>query len=181
MNRRLIEEGTRLILQGLEVDTEDHNFTQTPRRVADVYEEMFCPPDTGYPVFSEDYADIILIKGHVFYTMCPHHLLPVKIKAAIAYKPKGQVIGASKLMRMMHDANRYPMTQEKLTQVIQAKVYDLTMRTSEGEAILLQGNHGCFEMRGVHSASTMVTVRYRGVFETEAELRQRFEMLVRMP
>lgn len=181
MNRELIEQGARLILQGLEVDVDDHNFARTPQRVADVYEEMFCPPNTGYPVFSEEYTDLIMIRGHEFYTMCPHHLLPVHIWAAVGYKPNGQVIGASKLMRMMHDVNRIPMTQERLTKEIQKRIWSLTMNTSAGEAIILKGHHGCFSMRGVKShAATMLTVKYGGEFEQNAELRQRFEMLVRL-
>jgi GTP cyclohydrolase IA len=180
VNRQLIEQGVRLLLEGLGADAADHNFADTPRRVADVYEELFTPEATGYPVFDEEYTDMVLMKGHTFHTLCPHHLLPVRIKASVAYVPNGKVIGASKLMRMMHDANRMPMTQEALTAAIQKRIWELTQNSSRGEAVLLQGWHGCFSVRGVRSEAGMVTLKYGGVFESDPEMRQRFQDLVRL-
>lgn len=170
-----------MILKGLGVDPHDHNFERTPQRVADVYEELFDPPNTGWPVFDEQFTDMIVMRNHVFYTMCPHHLLPVEIRADVAYVPNGKVIGASKLIRMIHDANRFPMTQEALTYAIQKRIWELTNKTAQGEAVLLRGRHGCFSMRGVRShTANMVTVKYGGKFADDGELRQRFEWLVRL-
>lgn len=179
MNRELIEAGVRCILEGLEVDVRDHNFYDTPRRVADVYEELFAPPKSGWPVFDENFTDIVMLKGHSFYTLCPHHLLPVHLLATVAYKPNGKVIGASKLMRMVAEANRAPMTQEALTFKIIESIDTLTEGSSLGAACVLRGKHGCFSMRGVRShAAEMFTMRYSGVFEEDAELRSRFETLL---
>lgn len=173
-----IEMGARLMLEGLGVDLQDHNFATTPQRVAKVYQEMFCPPETGWPVFEEDYTDIVIMKGHTFFTLCPHHMLPVKLRASIAYLPNGQVIGASKLVRMLHDANRLPMTQEKLTAAAIAHIDELTGFTSRGAAIMMTGRHGCFEIRGVKSDAEMITCKFTGAFENDKDLQFRFMSLV---
>lgn len=168
------------MLIGLGVDITDHNFASTPARVAKVYAEMFIPKETQWPVFDEDYTDMVMLRGHEFYTMCPHHMLPVKLKAWVAYMPNGKVIGASKLARMMHECNRSPMTQEKLTAAALKKVAELTTETSKGAVVLLQGEHGCFRIRGVRSCADMVTIKSNGVFEEGSPLMQQFLTLVKL-
>lgn len=178
MNLSLIEEGMKLVLEGLEVDLTDHNFSTTPRRAAKVFQEVFCPPATEWPVFDEKFTDMVIMRGHTFHTFCPHHLLPVKLVASIAYIPNGKVIGASKLVRVIHEANLKPMTQEALTASIIAKVRELTSLTSLGEAIFLTGRHGCFEIRGTKTDADMVTCKFTGKFESDARLQDRFMSLV---
>lgn len=180
MHRRsLIEEGARLILEGLGVDLTDHNFATTPQRVADVYEEIFTPQLTNWAVFDESYTDIVIIRHHQFATFCPHHLLPVTFKAAVAYFPNGKVIGASKLMRLIDEVNTKPLTQEMLTQLISQSIKDHTQGTSLGEAVLLEGLHGCFSLRGKKSYASMATMKFTGRFEEEPEWQRRFLDLAR--
>lgn len=176
MDSKLIEQGATLILQGLGVDLTSHNFASTPKRVAEVYRELFCPPETGWPLFDEDYTDMVVLRGHTFYTMCPHHLLPVKIKASVAYIPGGKVIGASKLMRIIHDINNMPRTQEDLTNQVLLNLRKITGNTSLGEAVLMSGEHGCFQIRGVRDNASMVTFKFNGQFE-RPEMQQRFFQL----
>lgn len=73
MDKNKIETGVRLILEGLGVDPDDSNFRRTPQRVAKVYEEMFTAPQTEWPVFDEDYTDMVIMRGHTFWSLCPHH------------------------------------------------------------------------------------------------------------
>lgn len=174
MKLHLIEEGYKLILQGLEVDLNDHNFEGTPRRAAKVYKELFDPPPTEWPVFDEKFTDMVVFRDFVFHTMCPHHMLPVRLVSTVAYIPNGHVIGASKLGRMQLEANRYPMTQEKLTFEILQKINELTEKSARGAAILMRGKHGCFELRGLHTQADMLTIRYAGCFEGDEILQQRF-------
>ena len=173
----LIRAGVDMILQGLAVDPADHNFLKTPERVAAVYKELFTPSDTGWSVFDEDYTDQVIIRGHVFYTLCPHHLLPVRIEAAVGYIPNGKVIGASKLVRMIHEVNRCPMTQERLTAEIAGSIKKYTQGTSRGEAVLLQGEHDCFRMRGVRTTASMVTDKFSGEFDTPERRRQFLDLV----
>lgn len=180
MNLKQIEEGARLILKGLEVDLGDHNFSKTPARVAKVYNEMFNPPDTGWPVFEEDYTDIVLMHGYHFYTMCPHHLLPVEIEAAVAYIPNGQVLGASKLIRICNDVNRCPMTQEKLTASILDRFDELTKHTSKGAGVILKGIHGCMVCRGVRArGASMTTCKFSGVLVEDLDQQRLFMELTK--
>ena len=174
-----IEEATRLLLEGLEVDLSDHNFVDTPKRVAKAYAELFSPPDIEIPVFNEHYTDMVLMRRHVFYTLCPHHLLPVRIVASVAYIPNGKVIGASKLIRMIHDVNRLPMTQEALTNAVACRIRELTKGGSRGEAVFMVGKHGCFQIRGVRSHDAdMVTAVFRGKFDLDPDLQNQFMRLV---
>ncbi len=178
MNLSLIEEGIRLVLKGLEVNLQDHNFATTPQRAAKVFQEVFCPPDTEWPVFDEDFTDLVVMRGHKFFTFCPHHLLPVKLTASVAYIPNGKVVGASKLIRMIHECNLGPMTQEMLTSQIVHSIDNLTGGTSSGSAVCLEGRHGCMELRGVHSAASMLTTKFTGIFETDIDLQGRFFRLI---
>lgn len=178
MELKKIEDGMRLVLEGLGVDLTDHNFNTTPQRAARVFQEVFEPKPTEWPVFDERFTDMVIMRGHVFYTFCPHHMLPVKLRAAVAYIPNGKVIGASKLIRMIHEANRMPMTQEALTDAISTSIDRLTDGTSEGSAVWLQGEHGCFSIRGVKSGADMVTCRFTGNFDSYIHLQERFFRLV---
>lgn len=178
INEYLVAKGSRLILQGLGVDIENHNFATTPERFAKVMQELFEPPATEWPVFEENYTDIVVLRNHTFYTLCPHHMLPVKLVCSVAYKPKGQVIGASKLARIMHEANRKPETQEKLTDLICTTLHELTGGTSEGEAVYMTGEHGCMKIRGIKTDGDLVTWRFAGCFLEDMEMQRRFFDLV---
>lgn len=181
MNKKKIEAAVYMLLEGLEIDPDDHNFKDTPARVARVFAEVFNPPETKWPVFDEDYTDFVMLRGHEFYTFCPHHLLPVKLRASVAYIPGGKVIGASKLARLMHDANQGPMTQERLTNAIVEKIELLTEDTTRGVAVYIEGEHGCFRIRGVRTEATLVTFKFSGVFDLEEEKQRHFLNLVRGP
>jgi GTP cyclohydrolase I len=180
MNKQLIEDGVTLILKGLEVDIADHNFKDTPKRVAEVMRELFVPAKTNLPVFDEKFTDMVMLRGFEFYTLCPHHMLPVLLNSTLAYIPDGKVVGASKLGRMQLEANRYPMTQEALTFKILEKINELTAKTAAGAAILMKGQHGCFRIRGLHTQADMVTLRFAGVFEADEQLQRRFLDLATM-
>lgn len=177
MDSAKIEEGARLVLEGLGVDLTNHNFATTPRRYAEVMRELFCPKDTGWPVFNEEYTNVVIMRNYAFYTLCPHHLLPIRIVSTVAYKPNGLVIGASKLVRLVHEVNRKPETQEKLTYLILEAIHDYTKGTSKGGAVLLMGVHGCMSMRGVRASDTeMITYKFSGEYE-EPEMQRRFFQL----
>lgn len=180
MDLELIEQGARQMLAGLGVDLEDGNFKTTPQRVAKVMKELFEPKETEWPVFEEDYTDLVMLRGFEFYTLCPHHMLPVRLEANVAYIPNGQVIGASKLGRMLLECNRKPETQEKLTDLAIQSVVNLTGHTCRGAAVILRGEHGCFRVRGLKTGADMVTIKYSGVFLSDSLLQQRFLTLAKI-
>lgn len=170
-----IRDAVRLLLEGLGCPPEDHNFDKTPGRVAKAYAELFAPADTEWPVFDEDFTDMVVLRGYEFYTLCPHHLFPVKLRACVAYIPNGKVLGASKLARVCNDANRYPKTQEALTNDIVERLDELLEGNASGIAIQLEGWHGCFSIRGIKAhAASMVTTKLKGQFLTDRIQEERF-------
>lgn len=178
----------------MEVDLDDHNFDETPRRYAKAMQELFAQHNGEPTSFEETYTDFILVRGHEIYTLCPHHLLPVRMLVSLAYIPDGKVLGLSKLVRVMQQANTGPVMQERFTQsvmgrlekaletfVLQDKLpaYDEYHPNQKGICILVEGWHGCMSMRGVKSDASTITMASSGLFKTDAKMLSRFEFLVR--
>lgn len=181
MDQHLIEKGAKLILEGLGADVrKDHNFTDTPERYARALVEMFNPPETEWATFKEDYNDFLLLRDHRLYSLCPHHLFPVKLFVSIAYIPNGNVLGLSKLARLTHECNRGPLLQEKFTKEVIARLMKIC-KTAKGAACLVEGHHGCMEMRGIKSDAHFFSYTFVGAFEDNERLQDRFLNLCRTP
>ena len=194
MIKSKIEEGIKLVLEGLEVDPLDHNFTDTPQRYAKAMEELFAQHNGAPTSFEESYTDFILVRGHEIYTLCPHHLLPVRMVVSLAYIPDGKVLGLSKLVRVMQQANSGPVMQERFTYGVRERL-EKALETvvtvykdpdgytyspnQKGICILVEGWHGCMSMRGVKSNASTITMATSGLFETDSKMLDRFMFLVR--
>lgn len=178
MNLGKIEKGVKLILEGLGVDERDPNFLNTPERVAKAYSEIFVPDDTEWATFPERYNDFIMLRDHEVVTLCPHHLLPVTMRTSIAYIPDGQVLGLSKLARLLHEVNDGPMLQEKFTEEIVHEVAKICQ--AKGAAAHVVAEHGCMRHRGVKTTGDVMTYKLTGEFERDDKLADRFFRLVTM-
>lgn len=195
-----IRAGVQLILEGMAVDLKDHNFTDTPKRYAKAMKELFAQHEGEPTTFEEKYADFILVRGHEIYTLCPHHLLPVRMLVSVAYIPDGRVLGLSKLVRAMQAANVGPIMQERFTDKVKENLErDLGIVSTVGETtlagnsveishyepnqngivVLVEGWHGCMSMRGVKSTASTITMSASGHFEDDPAMLDRFLMLVR--
>jgi GTP cyclohydrolase I len=168
----------KLILEGLNVDPNDHNYTDTPDRYARALAELFQPPETEWATFKEEYTDFVLLRGYQMFSLCPHHMFPVRFTVSLAYIPDGYVLGLSKLARLLNECNDGPLLQEGFTKRAVDKVYEVCQKV-KGAACIIQGTHGCMEMRGVKSDANFITYKMRGAFETEAILEKRFFDLAR--
>lgn len=168
-----IESGVELILKGLECDLADCNFIDTPNRVARFYAELFSDQSGGWATFHEEFTDFILLRGHRLWSLCPHHLLPVRFDVSLAYIPNGEVLGLSKLARLLHQCNTGPLLQERFTKDA-LHMLNTICRGVKGSAILVEGQHGCTLIRGVHSPAEFITYRLEGAFELDKALEQRF-------
>lgn len=177
LNAHRIERGMTEILRGLGVDLTDRNYLETPERYARALIEMFEPDDIEWATFTEDYTDFILLKHHKLFSLCPHHMFPVKFYVSLAYVPNGKVLGLSKLARLLDECNNGPLLQEKFTRDVVKKLAEVCPDT-QGAACLIQGRHGCMEMRGVRSEAELFTYRLSGVFE-DTVLAERFFSLCR--
>jgi len=170
MDKKMIEDGVRLILKGIGEDINREGLVRTPKRVAEMYEEIFSgigkdPADALGPVFDENHDEIIIVKNISFYSVCEHHLVPFVGKAHIAYVPNktGNIVGLSKLTRVFEIAARRPQVQERLTTI----VADTIMKKIEprGVMVIVEAEHLCMSMRGVKKPNTMtVTSAVRGLF-----------------
>ena len=112
-------------------------------------------------------------KDIYFYSMCEHHLLPFYGRAAVAYVPEGEVVGLSKIARTVEVFARRLQLQERMTEQI-AEAFMTGLRP-KGVMVYVEAEHLCMTMRGIKKpGSKTVTTAARGVFETDAQLRERF-------
>lgn len=180
MNTKLIEKGTALILEGL-VGPEwqaDANYQDTPSRVAAFYKEMFQTREYETTAFKEDQKQMVVLAHHIDYTMCPHHLLPVRLDISLAYLPNGSVLGLSKLVRLVKNHFEEPILQESLTDSIADELMRHPHPKPHGAGVLIYGEHACMQVRGVKTSSHVVTSAMRGAFLDKPEVREEFLRLV---
>jgi len=180
MDRKKIEEGVRLILEGVGEDAGRPGLLDTPRRVADLYAEIFAgidldPMEHLVPVEGESHDEMVLIKEIPLYSVCEHHLLPFAGIAHVAYIPDGgRIVGLSKIVRVLETYASRPQVQERLTtQVAESIMEGLSPK---GVMVVIEAEHLCMSMRGVRKPnSTTVTSAVRGSFRRDE--RTRSEML----
>ncbi len=171
MDKNKIEEGVKLILEGIGEDVEREGLIGTPKRVADMYEEIFSgigknPSEVLGPMFDENHDEIILVKDIPFYSTCEHHLVPFVGKAHIAYAPNktGKIIGLSKLTRVLEIVARRPQVQERLTTIVADSIMEKL--EPRGVIVIVEAEHLCMSIRGVKKPNTItVTSAIRGLFK----------------
>jgi len=170
LKKEQIEEGVRLILQGLNCDLNDENFKDTPRRVADMFEEFILGNKYDEePVKFTQQSDLVIISNIKSFSFCPHHLLPVVYNTSVAYIPKGKVVGLSKPVRVVYDATSQLILQEDATELIAENLIKLT--GSSDVMVVMRGEHFCMRMRGVKADAVVVTSAIRGIFRDDLMLR----------
>jgi GTP cyclohydrolase I len=134
----------------------------------------------GNAIFESDADEMVLVKDVEFYSMCEHHMLPFFGKAHVAYLPKGQIIGVSKIARIIDVFSRRLQVQERLTNQIAAALEEVL--DPHGVAVVMEGSHFCMMMRGVQKqGSLMVTSAMRGTFKRDSATRGEFMELIRQP
>ena len=166
-----IAKAVREIIEALGEDIDREGLIDTPERVASFYAEVFdgIHRDPGEEVdafFGEErYQEIVMVKDIPFYSMCEHHFVPFHGQAHVAYMPRGQVTGLSKLARLVEVYARRPQMQERLT----AQVADALCDRLDpmGVLVVIEAEHLCMSMRGVKKPGAMtVTSAVRGVMQT---------------
>ena len=172
-----VEDGVRLILEGIGEDAGRQGVKETPRRVAEMYREIFSglhedPEAVVDAVFDVGHDEMIMVRDIPLYSVCEHHLVPFVGKAHVAYVPAkdGRITGLSKLARLVDVLARRPQVQERLTTQI-AEVLEVVLQP-RGVFVVLEAEHLCMSMRGVKKpGSITVTSAVRGVFKTDARTR----------
>ena len=129
-------------------------------------------------LFHEDNDEMVLVKDIELYSLCEHHMLPFFGKAHVAYIPNGQIVGLSKIPRIVDAFARRLQVQERLTEQIRDCIHDTLQ--PHGVAVVIEARHLCMQMRGVekqHSATT--TSAFTGTFLSDARTRKEFMHLIR--
>ena len=188
MDRDKIMQGVRLLLEGIGEDPERPGLQRTPRRVADMYEDIFSgiaasdPAELITAIPGDNHREMVLIRDIDFYSICEHHLLPFHGRAHVAYIPgeNGDIAGLSKLARVVRRVAARPQLQERITSEV-ADVIVRALRPS-GALVLIEAEHLCMSMRGVRTpgAKTM-TSAVRGLFQSSEATRAEVLALINRP
>jgi GTP cyclohydrolase I len=185
MDTAKIEQGVRLILEGVGEDPEREGLLGTPKRVAKMYEEIFAgigadPSELFQLTFSEDHQEMVLVRDIPLYSMCEHHLVPFMGRAHVAYIPgvNGRICGLSKLARVVEVFARRPQVQERLTSQIADTIVEHLH--PQGVIVVIEAEHLCMSMRGVQKAGAVTTTSaVRGLFRTQAATRAEAMSLIK--
>ncbi len=180
MDIKKIEKGMELIIEGLGEKVDRKKLKETPKRVAKMYSEIFSgieiePERVLGKVFKEKYNELVLVKNISFYSICEHHFLPFFGKVHVAYLPdSNNVVGISKIARLVDVLSKRPQIQERMTN----EIVDIIMKvlTPQGAMAIIEAEHMCMIMRGIKKPGTkIVTSAMRGIFLRD--LRTRTEAL----
>ena len=186
VDRARIEAAVVEILDAIGEDPERDGLRGTPRRVADMYAEVFSGLHTRAGeqldiVFDADHDEMIMVKDITLHSFCEHHLIPFLGQAHVAYIPnvKGQITGLSKLARLVDTLARRPQVQERLTTQI-ADAIDSAL-DPRGVLVVIEAEHLCMTMRGVRKpGSKTVTSAVRGQFrDSEASRLEAMNLISR--
>jgi GTP cyclohydrolase I len=174
-----VEDAVRGILVEIGEDPDREGLRGTPDRVHRMYAELTA----GYHVdperlvngaiFEVPYSEMVIVKDIPFYSLCEHHLLPFFGTAAVAYIPRGRVIGLSKIPRIVEMFARRLQVQERLTQQVADFLNDRL--NPQGVGVVIEANHLCATMRGIRKPGTiMTTAAVLGLFRTRDRTRAEF-------
>lgn len=175
-NKEKIMDAVRTILEAVGEDPNRPGLVETPKRVANMYEEMFAgldaDPTMHLKLFEESSNDeIVIVRDIPFSSMCEHHLLPFVGKAHIAYIPSNnKIIGLSKLARIVNDFAKRPQVQERLTCDVADFLNDNL--SPKGVAVIIEAEHSCMTIRGAKAfGSQTQTSALRGAMRNDARTR----------
>lgn len=184
MDQKKIEQGVRLVIEGLGEDPERPGLKGTPGRVARMMEDILggtlLDPVEDLEVFQDERHDeLVLIRNIPLYSFCEHHLLPFAGVAHVAYIPKeGRIIGLSKIARLVDTLARRLQVQERLTKQV-ADILNATLNPL-GVMVVIEAEHLCMSMRGVKKPKAItVTSAVRGSFRNNPATRTEAMMLIK--
>ncbi len=186
-SRQEAEAAVKTLLRWVGENPEREGLLDTPSRVVKSYEEFFKgyeqdPEEVLKRTFSEtnNYDEMIVLKGIRLESYCEHHMVPIIGTAHVAYLPNKRVVGISKLARVVDIYAKRLQIQEKLT----AQIADAIERVLEpkGVGVIIEAGHQCMTTRGVHKHGVvMQTSRMLGLFRSDRRTRDEFLTLVSSP
>lgn len=190
MDKRKIEKAVKMILEAVGEDPQREGLKETPKRVADFYEEIFAglsenprsqlklySTRTGARMGTPNQDEMIIAKDIFFHSLCEHHLLPFFGKAHIAYIPSNnKITGFSKLVRVVEVLARRPQLQECLT--IQIADTLMEVLKPKGVLVVIEAEQMCLTMRGLKKpGSVTITSAIRGTLRKNALRKEAFALI----
>jgi GTP cyclohydrolase I len=174
-----ISKSVKEILKAIGEDPTREGLLRTPERVAHAYQEILG----GYEIdpvklingalFTVDYDEMVIVKDIEYYSLCEHHMLPFFGKAHVAYIPRGEVIGLSKIPRIVDMFAHRLQVQERMTQQIAEFIHNEV--NPWGVGVVIEGQHLCMMMRGIKKEQAkMTTSAMLGGFRKRLETRMEF-------
>ena len=155
------------LIQSIGEDLDRPGLLDTPQRAAKAFSfltqgyQQTLADVTNQAIFPSDNREMVLVRGIEFFSLCEHHLLPFMGHAHVAYLPNGQVLGLSKMARIVDMYARRLQIQENLTQQIAQAVMD--------------AQHMCMMMRGVQKQdSSTRSISMLGQFCSDNQARNEF-------
>ena len=184
-NEELVEKLAAHIKSIIELLGEDPNregLLKTPQRAA----KALIDNTSGYTtnadqlikqaLFTHDGDDMVIVKDIEFYSLCEHHILPFFGTISIGYIPDGEIVGLSKLARVVESQARRLQVQERLTTDI-CKIVSKNIK-NKGVIVLCEAAHMCMKMRGIEKQeTTTVTIHHSGEFN-KVDMQQKFFNLI---
>ena len=172
------------IIKAIGEDLQREGLIDTPRRVAEMYAELFMGIDkdpkeelkVGYEL---GHREMVILRDIPFYSMCEHHFLPFYGVVHIGYIPndEGRVVGVSKLARVVEIIAKRPQIQERMATEIADAIADGLK--CDGVAVVIQAEHMCMVMRGIKKpGASVITSALRGSFRRKAASRAEFFSLI---
>jgi len=184
-SREAAEAAVRTLIAFMGEDPEREGLLDTPMRVVKAYEELFGgyredPTEILSRTFAEiaSYDDMVLIRDIPFFSHCEHHIIPFVGKAHIAYVPDGEVVGLSKIARLVDVYAKRLQTQEHLTAQVATALQDVLK--PRGVAVMFEAEHMCMALRGIQrQGATTITTQFGGSFRDNPSDQVRFITMVR--
>lgn len=186
-NKKTIESAIKAILVALGDDPNREGLVETPKRVANMYAEIF----EGMKYTNKEIAnmfnkcfehvqtnDLVTMTNIEIFSMCEHHLaLMYNMKVHIGYIPNGKVIGLSKVARIADMVSKRLQLQERIAKDITEILIDVL--ETENVIVVIEGEHACMTSRGIKKPGTVTkTSSAKGMFLSKPELRQEFYNLI---
>ena len=181
------EAAVRTLIAWAGDDPAREGLLDTPNRVARAFREYFSgygedPIEVLARTFEDvgGYDDIVMLRDIEFNSHCEHHIAPFIGRAHVAYLPTREVVGISKLARVVEIFARRLQTQETMTAQIATTINEAL--APRGVAVMLEAVHTCMSMRGIGKRNVAtITTQFLGEFKSNQVLQSRFMELVRSP
>lgn len=171
------------IIEQLGEDLSREGLVDTPKRAAKAmqfltrgYQQDLDEVING-AMFPTDNSEMVIVKDIELYSMCEHHMLPFIGKCHVGYIPNGQVIGLSKIARIVDMFARRLQIQENMTKQVADAIQHAT--GADGVGVVIEAKHMCMMMRGVEKQnSSMKTSMMLGSFRKSQATRTEFLSLI---